>query len=108
MPKKRLSLAERYNLLEETKQRLRLEQEARTIARIEQLDIEVCERLGRQLQLQHLELSGELECSDTDTARQYTLYLSDSEDDLTSEQNDSSTVETVNLVKSGSLLETPD
>ena len=108
MPKKRLSLAERYNLLEETKQRLRLEQEARTIARIEQLEIEACERLGRQLQLQHLELSGELECSDTDTARQYTLYLSDSEDDLTSEQNDASTVETVNLVKSGSLLETPD
>ena len=108
MTKKRLSLAERYNLLEETKQRLRLEQEARTIARIEQLEIEACERLGRQLQLQHLELSGELECSDTDTARQYTLYLSDSEDDLTSEQNNSSTVETVNFVKSGSLLETPD
>ena len=108
MPKKRLSLAERYSLLEKTKQRLRLEQEARTIARIEQLEIEACERLGRQLQLQHLELSGELECSDTDTARQYTLYLSDSEDDLTSEQNNSSTVETVNLVKSGSLLETPD
>ena len=108
MPKKRLSLAERYNLLEETKQRLRLEQEARTIARIEQLDIEACERLGRQLQLQHLELSGELECSDTDTARQHTLYLSDSEDDLTSEQNNSSTVETVILVKAGSLLETPD
>ena len=99
MPKGRLSLAERYNLLE---------QEARTIARIEQLEIEACERLGRQLQLQHLELSGELECSDTDTARQYTLYLSDSEDDLTSEQNNSSTVETVNFVKSGSLLETPD
>ena len=108
MPKKKLSLAERKPLLEETKQRLRLEQEARTIARIEQLEIEACERLGRQLQLQHLELSGELECSDTDTARQYTLYLSDSEDDLTSEQNDPSTVETVNLVKSGSLLETPD
>ena len=108
MPKKRLSLAERTNLLEETKQRLRLEQEARTIARIEQLELEACERLGRQLQLQHLELSGELECSDTDTARQYTLYLSDSEDDLTSEQNNSSTVETVILVKAGSLLETPD
>ena len=108
MPKKKLSLDERKRQLEETKQRLRLEQEARTIARIEQLEIEACERLGRQLQLQHLELSGELECSDTDTARQYTLYLSDSEDDLTSEQNNSSTVETVNFVKSGSLLETPD
>ena len=40
MPKKKLSLAERKPLLEETKQRLRLEQEARTIARIEQLEIE--------------------------------------------------------------------
>ena len=108
MPKKKLSLAERKQLLEDTKQRLRLQQEARTIARIEQLDIEACERLGRQLQSQHLELKWELECSDTDTARQYTLYLSDSEDDLTSEQDNSSTVETVNFVKSGSLLETPD
>ncbi len=74
---------------------------------IEQLDIEACERLGRQLQLQHLELSGELECSDTDTARQFTLYLSDSEEDLTAEENHSSTVETVNVVRSSSILETP-
>ena len=108
MPKKRLSLAECYNLLEETKQRLRLQQEARTMARIEQLDIEACERLGRQLQLQHLELSGELECSDTDTARQYTLNLSDSEENLTTEENHSSTVETVHIGRSSSLLETPD
>ena len=104
MPKKKLSLAERKRLLEETKQRLRLQQEARTIARIEQLDIEACERLGRQLQLEHKELSGELECSETDTARQYTLNLSDVEEDL----NHSSTVETVNINKSSSLLETPD
>ncbi len=104
MPKKKLSLAERKRLLEETKQRLRLQQEARTIARIEELDIEACERLGRQLQLEHKELSGELECSETDTARQYTLNLSDVEEDL----NHSSTVETVNIVKSSSILETPD
>ena len=110
MPKKKLSLAERKQLLEGTKQRLRLQQEARTIARIEQLDIEACERLGRQLQLQHLELSGELECSDTDTARQYTLNLSDSEEDLTTEESHSSTNKTydANSVKSGSILETPD
>ncbi len=108
MPKKKLSLAERKRLLEKTKQRLRLQQEARNIARIEQLDIEACERLGRQLQLQHLELSGELECSDTDIARQFTLCLSDSEEDLATEQNHSSTVETVNFVKSSSILETPD
>ena len=101
MPKKKLSLAERKQLLEDTKQRLRLQQEARTIA---------CERLGRQLQLQHLELSGELECSDTDTARQYTLYLSDCEEDLTTEESRSSTNKTydANSVKSGSILETPD
>jgi hypothetical protein len=109
MPKKTLSKAKGLRLLEETKQRLRLQQEARTIAaRIEQLDIEACERLGKQLQLEHLELNGELDCSETDTARQYTLNLSDSEEDLTSEQNKSSTVETVNVNKSSLILETPD
>ena len=46
MPRSKPSLAERKRLLEETKQRLRLQQEARTIARIEKLDIEACERLG--------------------------------------------------------------
>ena len=104
MPKTKLSLAERNQQLEETKQRLRLQQEARTIKRIEELDIQACERLGRQLQLEHKELNGELECSETDTARQYTLYLSDVEEDL----NHSSTVETVSVNKSSLLLETPD
>ena len=104
MPRTKLSLAERNQQLEETKQRLRLQQEARTIKRIEELDIEACERLGRQLQLEHKELNSELECSETDTARQYTLYLSDVEEDL----NQSSTVETVDINKSSSLLETPD
>ena len=104
MPRRNPSLAERKRLLEETKQRLRLQQESRTIKRIEELDIEACERLGRQLQLEHKELNGELECSETDTARQYTLNLSDIEEDL----NHLSTVETVNIVKSSSLLETPD
>ena len=104
MPKTKLSLAERNQQLEETKQRQRLQQEARTIKRIEELDIEACERLGRQLQFDHKELNGELECSETDTARQYTLYLSDVEEDL----NHSSTVETVSVNKSSSLLETPD
>ncbi len=106
MPRNKPSLAERKRLLEETKQRLRLQQEARTIKRIlvEELDIEACERLGRQLELEHKELNGELECSETDTARQYTLNLSDVEEDL----NHSSTVETVNIIKSSPLLETPD
>jgi hypothetical protein len=108
MPRSKPSLAERKRLLEETKQRLRLLQEARTIERIEQLNIKASKRLGRQLQLEHLELNGELECSETNTARQYTLNLSDVEEDLNSEQNSSSTVETVDINKSSSLLETPD
>ncbi len=104
MSKKDIKRAKSLSLLEETKHRLRLQQEARTIARIEQLEIEACERLGRQLQLGHTELN----CSETNTARQYTLYLSDSEEDLTSEQNSSSTVETVRPNKSSNILETPD
>jgi hypothetical protein len=104
MTKTKLSLAERKQLLEETKQKLRLLQEARTIKRIEELDIEACERLGRQLHFEYKELNSELECSETDTARQYTLYLSDVEEDL----NHSSTVEIVSVNKSSSLLETPD
>jgi len=104
MTKTKLSLAERKQLLEETKQKLRLLQEARTIKRIEELDIEACDRLGRQLQFEYKELNSELECSETDTARQYTLYLSDVEEDL----NHSSTVEIVSVNKSSSLLETPD
>ena len=92
MPRIKPSLAERKRLLEETKQRLRLQQEARTIERIEQLNSEASERLGRQLQSEQLELNSEL----------------DSEEDLASEQNISSTVETVDINKSGSLLETPD
>ena len=104
MPRNKPSLAERKRLLKETKQRIRLQQEARTIKRIEELDIEACERLGRQLQLEYKELNSELECSETDTARQYTLYLSDVEEDL----NQSSTVETVDINKSSLLLETPD
>ena len=92
MPRRKPSLAERKRLLEETKQRLRLQQEARTIARIEQLRIEASERLVRQLQIEQLEPNNEL----------------DSEENLASEQNSSSTVETVNINKLSSLLETPD
>ncbi len=64
---RKLSKSEGKTLLENAKQRLRLQQEARTIARIEQLEIEACEKLGRPLQAVHLEHSGELECPDTAT-----------------------------------------
>ena len=58
MPRIRRTKAQRLQLLEDTKQRLRLEQEARTKTRLEELEIEVLENLGRQLLLEHLELSG--------------------------------------------------
>ena len=92
MPRRKPSLAESKRLLQETKQRLRLQQEARTIARIEQLRIEASERLVRQLQIEQLELNNEL----------------DSEEDFAAEQDSSSTVKTVYINKSSSLLETPD
>ena len=49
MPKKRLTEAQRLKLLEDTKQRLRLEQQARTETRLAELEIEVLENLGRQV-----------------------------------------------------------
>jgi hypothetical protein len=58
----------------------------RTQARLAELEIEVLENLGRQLQLEVLELSGELECPETSTARQYTGYWSDDEEDLAHEK----------------------
>jgi hypothetical protein len=54
MPRKRLTKAQGDQLFEDTKQRLRLEQEARTKARLEDLEIEVLENLGRQLRLENL------------------------------------------------------
>jgi hypothetical protein len=95
MPKKRLTQAQRVQLLEDTKQRLRLEQQARTQARLAEFEIEVLENLGRQLQLEVLELSGELECPETSTARQYTRYWSDNEEDLTDEKTNSSVTQCV-------------
>jgi len=83
MPKKRLTEAQRLQLLEDTKQRLRLELQARTQARVAELEIEVLENLERQLQLEALERS------ETSTARQYTLTTSDNEEDLTDEKTNS-------------------
>jgi hypothetical protein len=49
MPRKKLFLEKGKKLLEDTKRRLRREQEARTRERIEQLEFERFERLGRRL-----------------------------------------------------------
>jgi hypothetical protein len=95
MPKKRLTEAQRLQLLEDTKQRLRLELQARTQARLAELEVEVLENLERQLQLDALEHTRELECPETSTARQYTLITSDNEEDLTDEKRSSSVVTSV-------------
>ncbi len=95
MPKKRLTEAQRLQLLEDTKQRLRLELQARTQARLAELEVEVLKNLERQLQLEALELTRELECPDTSTARQYTLITSDHEEDLTDEKTSSSVTQSV-------------
>ena len=89
MPRKKLTKAQGDKLLADAKQRLRLEQEARTKARLEDLEIEVLENLGRQLQLEALERARELELSETSTARQYTLITSDNEENLTDEKTNS-------------------
>ncbi len=49
MPRKRLTPEEGKKLLEETKERVRLEQQARTSGRLEQLDFESCAILGERL-----------------------------------------------------------
>ena len=95
MPKKRLTEAQRLQLLEDTKQKLRLEQQARTEARLRELEIEVLENLERQLQLEALEHTRELECPETSTARQYTLIASDNEEYLTDEKTSSSVTQSV-------------
>ena len=61
MPKKKLTPEQGKKLLEETKKRIRLEQEARTQARLEQLDFEACEKLGKELYKQYWDLEKELE-----------------------------------------------
>ncbi len=101
MPRKRLTKAQGDKLLKDTKQRLRLEQEARTKARLEDLEIAVLENLGRQLRLEYLELNGELECPETDTRRQYTLDTSEDEKDLAQEPK-------VGSDKKYTELESPD
>ncbi len=74
-------------MLEETKQRLRLQLEARTSSKLARGWED-----RRQLPLEHLELSGELECQDTVTVRQYTLNASDNEEDLIPEEKDGSSI----------------
>jgi len=100
MPRKRLTEAQRLQLLEDTKQRLRLELQARTQARLAELEVEVLKNLERQLRLEALEHTRELECPETSTARQYTLTTSDNEEDLTDERKSSSV--------SQSVVEIPD
>ncbi len=58
MPRKKLSLEQGKKLLEDTKRRLRLEQEARTRERIEQIEFERFDRLGIRLFNEYWTLEG--------------------------------------------------
>ena len=58
MPRKKLTLEQRKELLEDTKKKLRLEQEARTRERIEQLEFERFDRLGIRLFNEYWTLEG--------------------------------------------------
>ena len=58
MPRKKLTLEQRKELLEDTKMKLRLEQEARTRERIEQLEFERFDRLGIRLFNEYWTLEG--------------------------------------------------
>ena len=58
MPRKKLTLEQRKELLEDTKRKLRLEQEARTRERIEQLEFERFDRLGIRLFNEYWTLEG--------------------------------------------------
>jgi hypothetical protein len=95
MPKKRLTEAQRLQLLEDTKQRLRLELQARTQARVAELEIEVLKNLERQLQSEAPKHTRELECPETGTARRYTLIASDNEEYHTDEKTSSSVTQSV-------------
>jgi hypothetical protein len=55
----------------------------------------ICSRNALRFSRAHLELSGELECPETNTARQYTRYWSDDEKDLTDEKTSSSVKQSV-------------
>ena len=58
MPRRKLTLEQRKELLEDTKKKLRLEQEARTRERIEQLEFERFDRLGIRLFNEYWTLEG--------------------------------------------------
>ena len=58
MPRKKLTLEQSKELLEDTKRKLRLEQEARTRERIEQLEFERFDRLGIRLFNEYWTLEG--------------------------------------------------
>ena len=95
MPKKKLTPEQGKKLLEETKERVRLEQQARTETRLRELEIGVLENLERQLLTEPVELVRELNYPETSTARRYTLIASDNEEYLTDEKTSSSVTQSV-------------
>ena len=86
MPRKKLSLEQGKKLLEDTKTRLRLEQEARTRERIEQIEFERFDRLRIRLYNEYWTLEGS-----TDSQSE----LLSEEDEDNNPQNPPSNTETI-------------
>ncbi len=100
MPRKKKTLKEANRLLEETKTRIRLEQQARTQARLGQLALEACEQLEKELEQLAL-----LDRSDEEETPPPPPNLTNSE----SKEESSSSNQVLNLGRPKFLeLETPD
>ncbi len=100
MPRKKLFLEQGKKLLEDTKRRLRLEQEARTRERLEQIEFERFDRLGIRLFNEYWTLEGP-----TDSQ---TELLIDEGEDNTPQNPPSNTETTISYSYTTSKVEIPD
>ena len=98
MPRKKLSLEQRKKLLEDTKEKLRLEQQARTRERIEQLEFERFDRLAIRLFNEYWTL----ECP-SDSQTELELF-SDEEGDINPQNTPSSSGRTIEESSSSTNL----
>ena len=108
MPRKKLSLEQRNKLLEDTKSRLRLEQEARTRERIEQIEFQRFDRLGIRLFNEYWTLEGPTDSQSellSDEGEDHTPRNPPSNTEITEENSSSSNPNEVHNFTNLSLKE---
>ena len=108
MPRKKLSLEQRNKLLEDTKSRLRLEQEARTRERIEQIEFQRFDRLGIRLFNEYWTLEGPTDSQEellSDEGEDNTPRNPPSNTEITEENSSSSNLNEVHNFTNLSLKE---